>query len=47
MIVTIVVALVALLLGVIAHHFLRRRDSDADVSGLSVQDLISPVQTLT
>ncbi|OKH99801.1 hypothetical protein A6A06_22280 [Streptomyces sp. CB02923] len=47
MIVTIVVAVIALLLGMIAHHFLRRRDSDADDSGLSVQDLISPVQTLT
>ncbi|MEU2791743.1 hypothetical protein [Streptomyces sp. NPDC007100] len=47
MVVTIVVAQVALPLGMIAHHLLRCRDSDADVSGLSVQDLISPVQTLT
>ncbi|WP_030608893.1 DUF4239 domain-containing protein [Streptomyces sclerotialus] len=47
MTVTIVVAAVALLLGIIAHHFLRRRDTDADDAGLSVKDLMSPVQTLT
>ncbi|MEU2790908.1 hypothetical protein [Streptomyces sp. NPDC007100] len=47
MIVTIVVAAVALLLGLIAHHFLRRNDSEADDEGLSVRDLIGPVQTLT
>lgn len=47
MIVTIVVAAVALALGLTAHHFLRRNDTDADDEGLSVRDLISPVQTLT
>ncbi|MFK8849949.1 hypothetical protein [Streptomyces sp. Ac-502] len=47
MFVTIVVAVVALILGLIAHHFLRRHDSEADDVGLSVKDLISPVQTLT
>ncbi|WP_206507826.1 bestrophin-like domain [Streptomyces chrestomyceticus] len=47
MTVTIVVAVVALFLGLIAHHFLRRRDTDADDKGMSVQDLIGPVQTLT
>ncbi|WP_030018835.1 DUF4239 domain-containing protein [Streptomyces monomycini] len=47
MLVTIVVAVVALILGLIAHHFLRRHDSEADDVGLSVKELISPVQTLT
>ncbi|MEU4203788.1 hypothetical protein [Streptomyces sp. NPDC045470] len=47
MTVTLVVAVVALILGLIAHHFLRRNDSEADDEGLSVKDLLSPVQTLT
>lgn len=41
------VAVAALLLGLVAHHFLRRHDTDADDEGLSVRDLTSPVQTLT
>ncbi|MEV5599504.1 hypothetical protein [Streptomyces sp. NPDC052496] len=47
MTVTIVVAVIALILGLIAHHFLRRRDDEADDEGLSVKDLLGPVQTLT
>lgn len=47
LIVTFVVAVVALLVGIALQHVLRRRESAADDVGLSVKDLVGPVQTLT
>ncbi|GAA2286688.1 hypothetical protein GCM10010145_66850 [Streptomyces ruber] len=47
LIVTVVVAAAALLVGIALQRVLRRRESTADDAGLSVKDLVGPVQTLT
>lgn len=47
MIVTLVVVVVALLVGLLANYFLRDRLLGEGAEGMSVKDLIGPMQTLT
>lgn len=46
MTVTIVVVILALVVGLLANRFLRSRMMDEDAGGITAQDLISPMETL-